>query len=72
MSSAPVDPQAADHSITPKPSQDNRAATRAARLNVGAGVARRASDSAAARDDTASASFVIIAERVEVTNNFNF
>ncbi|ABW74551.1 p8 [Cocksfoot mild mosaic virus] len=71
MSTPPTNPQTADDTLAQAPKQD-RQATRAARLNVGAGIARRSADAAATRDDTASASFVIIAERVDVTNNFNF
>nr|WCJ13319.1 putative movement protein 1 [Cocksfoot mild mosaic virus] len=72
MSSAPVNTPPSDDQLASKPQNDGRQASRVARLNVGAGVARRATDANSARDDTAAACFNIFAERVEVTTNFNF
>lgn len=71
MSTPSVDPDTTYDQLASQ-GKDGKQNNRAARLNVGAGIARRANDSAQSRDDRASANFVIISEKVEVTNNFNF
>lgn len=71
MSTPSANPDTTFDQLSSQP-KDGKQANRAARLNVGAGLARRANDSAQSRDDRASANFVIIAEKVDVTNNFNF
>nr|UOF93211.1 movement protein 1 [Maize mild mottle virus] len=56
----------------PTNKSDPKDSRRSARLQLAHQSSRAVSNRAQSAQDTASANFVIVADKVEVTNNFNF